>query len=126
MSTGKNADVKLRKAPLWYSVWNYAFRFLVPLLAVLTSHLISVFHILQSCDNDCERGFSVLQDVNTTFISIFILLVCISFVSRTDQIWKLKPQKSYQIIAIGLTIVFSKSVYDFRSEHDWSSEQSLA
>jgi len=111
MSTGKNADVKLRKAPLWYSVWNYAFRFLVPLLAVLTSHLISVFHILQSCDNDCEHGFSVLQDVNTTFISIFILLVCISFVSRTDQIWKLKPQKSYQIIAIGLTIVFLQTVY---------------
>ena len=48
---GKNVDARLTKDNLWYSIWNYGFRFLVPLTSILTSHLVSVFNIIEEKDH---------------------------------------------------------------------------
>ena len=53
----------------------------------------------------------MLSDVNTTFITVHLLLISCSFVSRTDQIWKLKPRKSWQIILTGTVILTAQVVH---------------
>jgi len=111
ISTGKNGEISLTREILWYAVWCYASRFITPLLFTLAAHFASIFHILKVCRDDCQRGLSLLEDVNTTFISVLLILISLSFVSRTDQIWRLKPRKSWQIIAAGLGIATIQLTY---------------
>lgn len=52
-----------------------------------------------------------MEDVNLTFISILLVLISLSFVSRTDQIWRLKPRRSWQILAAGAVIAAVQCLY---------------
>eukprot|EP00088_Acartia_fossae_P036602 TRINITY_DN3780_c0_g1_i10.p1 TRINITY_DN3780_c0_g1~~TRINITY_DN3780_c0_g1_i10.p1 ORF type:complete len:1258 (-),score=324.01 TRINITY_DN3780_c0_g1_i10:602-4375(-) len=117
ISTGKNNELKISREILCYSIWCYSGRFVIPLLSALTAHMITVSNILPTCSSTaaasshCSIAFSVLQDVNCTFITLLIILISLTFVSRTDQIWKLKPRKSWHILCAGLAITLAQFVY---------------
>ena len=66
---------------------------------------------VQVCEKECTVGLFVLQDVNSTFITFYLILISLTFVSRTDQLWKLKPRKSWQILVTGLCISVLQIIY---------------
>jgi len=116
ISTGKNSELKISRDIVWYSIWCYCGRFVIPLLGALTAHIVSVFNMLGTCSSSglpgqCDGGLSVLQDINFTFTTILILLVSFTFVSRTDQIWKLKPRRSWHILCASLCIMLAQVIY---------------
>ena len=138
MSTGKNRNIFFNKDTVWHSVWCYGLRFIIPLLAVSLSHLLSILSLKhhqisdedpdedddicpdpdQLCYDGVKESLSIISDLNMTFITIYLTLTAVSFVSRTDHIWRYKPKRSWHIFAVSFLILSMQVIYFIVVSHN--------
>ena len=55
------------------------------MVAALTAHMFSIFNlIVPACpeEEECAISLSIAQDVNCTFVTLLIVLVALTYVSR--------------------------------------------
>ena len=125
MSTGKNNNILINKKIFLRSLWCYGLRFIMAFLAITISHLLSIMSLTpqdksqksscgdKMCFNDIELQLSFINDTNMTFLTFYILLTSISFVSRTDHIWRYKFKRSWHIGLVSLFIATVQIIYYF-------------
>jgi hypothetical protein len=111
--TGKNGNVVATRDMVWYGIWCYALRFLIPLVSLVAAHALAIREISVNCSDgpDCAAQVSAVTDVNMTFLTGHILLVSLSFVSRTDHLWRLKPGRSWPILLAGSALLAAQALY---------------
>ena len=101
---------------VWYGIWCYALRFLIPMVCLVVAHSLALHQIAASCHTPadpfaCRRQVGAVSDVNMTFLTGHLLLVSLSFVSRTDHLWNLKPRRSWPILVAGSAILAAQVLY---------------
>jgi hypothetical protein len=102
---------------VWYGIWCYALRFLIPLAALLAAHSLALQELALTCAQNAEERHSclgllaIVTDINMTFVTAHILLVSLSFVSRTDHLWNLKPRRSWPLLVAGTAILAVQALY---------------
>jgi hypothetical protein len=104
---------------VWYGIWCYALRFLIPLVSLLVAHSLALQQIRAMCVEEgsgggaaaCRAHLSALTRLNMTALTAHILLVSLSFVSRTDHLWNLKPRKSWPILVAGSAILGAQALF---------------
>ena len=117
ISTGKNKNTFLNRSTLWQSVWCYGMRFSMAFIAVFLSHLFSLLHLKAQCqpDTQCfdtiQEKLSFVTDANMTFLTLYLVCISFSFVSRTDHLWKYRLKRSWHIGLVALLIVVLQSLY---------------
>ena len=112
ISTEKNGNVVATRDMVWYGTWCYALRFLIPMVSLLAAHSLALEEITARCEGqDCRGQVSAVTDVNMTFLTAHILLVSLSFVSRTDHLWNLKPRRSWPLLVAGSALMAAQLLY---------------
>lgn len=125
ISTGKNCKVEASWAMVRYVSWCYGLRFLPALAAITLANFLCVFHYSDvvvkgvKSDNETnvtdgiEEGRSVedIQCINMTFLTVYIALSALTFVSRTSQLWQLKLRRSWQMLLVCGLLVGVQCIY---------------
>lgn len=120
MSTGKNNNILINKKIFIQSFWCYGLRFIMAFVSITFSHLLSILNLRQIvksscgdkvCFNDAEHHLSFISDTNMSFLTLYILLTTISFMSRTDHIWRYKIKRSWHIGVVSIIVASLQTIY---------------
>jgi len=138
ISTGKNCKVEMSRVMIRYVVWCYGLRFLPALAAITLANFLCVFHYADIVNSDVksdevlfkgvvhsnnvtvtdveedssnEVDVGEINNVNMTFLTIYITLTALTFVSRTAQLWQLKVRRSWQMMLVCALLVVGQLGY---------------
>jgi len=127
ISTGKNCKVEASRAMVRYVLWCYGLRFLPALAAITIANFLCVFNydkvnevVVQGenqtivTDGDSEKDDRRVEDIqciNMTFLTVYIALSALTFISRTSQLWQVKLRRSWQMLLVCSLLVVVQCVY---------------
>ena len=115
ISTGKNNPIAFIKASVWQACWSHGLRFLPSLLAILTSHVLSVLRLCSFLDLEQEgetqqcrlllpSHLGFIQTANMTFASAAVTLSALCSVSSTDHSWRYRLRHSWHLLLVLLLL----------------------